>query len=194
MPSTEETQYPGAGTLYVYSASPHRGISPSRSNKRRQSPSMGAIVPRRWEDIVKTKEEPKVVSTPDSLLQNGIAGFTYLPYSSEGVLGRGKFSTVYKVIGYCDLRTDLSAISMLSNIPLCIPIIHLYLRDCCVNPLCWPNCRGIHVLSAWKAGFALKGISTSSSNMPLTMFHFPHTLFLSHHPELPTFSTNSSLV
>lgn len=46
-----------------------------------------------------TKEEPKVVSTPDSLLQNGIAGFTYLPYSSEGVLGRGKFSTVYKVIG-----------------------------------------------------------------------------------------------
>lgn len=130
MPSTEETQYPGAGTLYVYSASPHRGISPSRSNKRRQSPSMGAIVPRRWEDIVKvsariclvtrahgvkgcflcvegnltyigtqTKEEPKVVSTPDSLLQNGIAGFTYLPYSSEGVLGRGKFSTVYKVIG-----------------------------------------------------------------------------------------------
>ncbi|OXG33924.1 serine/threonine protein kinase [Cryptococcus neoformans Bt15] len=99
MPSTEETQYPGAGTLYVYSASPHRGISPSRSNKRRQSPSMGAIVPKRWEDIVKTKEEPKVVSTPDSLLQNGIAGFTYLPYSSEGVLGRGKFSTVYKVIG-----------------------------------------------------------------------------------------------
>lgn len=43
-----------------------------------------------------TKEEPKVVSTPDSLLQNGIAGFTYLPYSSEGVLGRGSLAPFTK--------------------------------------------------------------------------------------------------
>lgn len=127
MPRTEETQYPGAGTLYVYSASPHRGISPSRSNKRRQSPSAWATIPTKWEDIVtvsalgrpctcserlflcveeklmymgtQIKEEPVTMATPDSLLQNGIAEFTYLPYSSEGVLGRGKFSTVYKVTG-----------------------------------------------------------------------------------------------
>lgn len=60
---------------------------------------------------------------------------------------------------------------MLSSIPLCIPITHLYLLDCCVNPLCWPNCRGIHVLLVWKAGFALKGISTSSvSPLCLTVY------------------------
>jgi hypothetical protein len=35
-----------------------------------------------------------MVYSPDVLLQRGIAGYTYAP---RGVLGKGKFSTVYKV-------------------------------------------------------------------------------------------------
>ncbi|ODO01510.1 hypothetical protein I350_06330 [Cryptococcus amylolentus CBS 6273] len=97
--NTEETKHPGAGTLYVYSVSSTRGISPAKSNRRGVSPFAVATVPKRWEDVPSAKEEPAIVATLDSLLRHGIAEYTYLPHSLAGVLGRGKFSTVYKVTG-----------------------------------------------------------------------------------------------
>ncbi|TYJ53656.1 hypothetical protein B9479_005682 [Cryptococcus floricola] len=97
--NTEETKHPGAGTLYVYSATSTRGISPAKSTRRGVSPFAVATVPKRWEDVPSAKEEPAIVATLDSLLRHGIAEYTYLPHSLTGVLGRGKFSTVYKVTG-----------------------------------------------------------------------------------------------
>ncbi|WWD18370.1 hypothetical protein CI109_102820 [Kwoniella shandongensis] len=85
--------------------------SPNRGSKGRKSgspfPSAGAStaappfgwVPTQWEDITATHEEPQIVRTPDSLLKHGISDYTYVPFSAGGVLGRGKFSTVYKVLG-----------------------------------------------------------------------------------------------
>ena len=42
------------------------------------------------------KDEPVVVDSPDHLLDAGIAEYTFEPASEGGVLGKGKFSTVYK--------------------------------------------------------------------------------------------------
>ncbi|ODN95785.1 serine/threonine protein kinase [Cryptococcus wingfieldii CBS 7118] len=97
--NTEETKHPGAGTLYVYSATSTRGISPAKSTRRGVSPFAVPTVPKRWEDVPSAKEEPAIVATLDSLLRHGIAEYTYVPHSLTGVLGRGKFSTVYKVTG-----------------------------------------------------------------------------------------------
>jgi hypothetical protein len=42
------------------------------------------------------QEEVQAVRSADELLHRGIAEYTFIP-GEEGVLGRGKFSTVYKV-------------------------------------------------------------------------------------------------
>ncbi|KAL1408313.1 hypothetical protein Q8F55_005119 [Vanrija albida] len=67
---------PGAGTLFVYAPN----AAPEES---------------RWESLPTTR--PLLTPSPDSLLLRGIADYTYLPASAGGVLGRGKFSTVYRV-------------------------------------------------------------------------------------------------
>ncbi|WVR06254.1 hypothetical protein IAU60_003284 [Kwoniella sp. DSM 27419] len=116
MPSTaatlaEEVANPGAGTLYVYGAL-KRGMSPlgrgsrsssragkktSKERKRGGSPFPLNVM--RWEDLLKQHEDPHTMPTTDSLLRQGIAEYTYVPQALGGVLGRGKFSTVYKVLG-----------------------------------------------------------------------------------------------
>ncbi|WOO77685.1 Serine/threonine-protein kinase MARK2 [Vanrija pseudolonga] len=67
---------PGAGTLFVYA--PNQAPEESR-----------------WESLPTTV--PLLTPSPDSLLLRGIADYTYLPASAGGILGRGKFSTVYRV-------------------------------------------------------------------------------------------------
>ncbi|OCF43897.1 CAMK/CAMKL protein kinase [Kwoniella heveanensis CBS 569] len=122
--NSEETANPGAGTLYVYgtgsggsgSGKVRRGFSPSPSpagrgsrqssrsglgrkgkSSREASPMPGSFA--RWDELVKLHEDPVTVATTDSLLRHGIAEYTYIPQAFGGVLGRGKFSTVYKVLG-----------------------------------------------------------------------------------------------
>ncbi|WVQ96840.1 hypothetical protein IAU59_003947 [Kwoniella sp. CBS 9459] len=116
--NSEETAHPGAGTLYVYGSGgkSRRGFSPSPSpagrgsrqssrsglgrrgkGSRESSPMPGSFA--RWDDLVKLHEDPVTAATSDSLLRHGIAEYTYIPRTLGGVLGRGKFSTVYKVLG-----------------------------------------------------------------------------------------------
>lgn len=40
-----------------------------------------------------------MLNTPDVLLERGIGEYTFIPGPEEGVLGKGKFSVVYKVVG-----------------------------------------------------------------------------------------------
>lgn len=49
---------------------------------------------------LQTREEPLSLppTSADALLERGIGDYTFLP-APEGLLGRGKFSTVYKVLG-----------------------------------------------------------------------------------------------
>lgn len=46
--------------------------------------------------------------SPDGLLERGIDGYTFIPEDQGGVLGRGKFSTVYKV-------TDIEGVDVSDN-------------------------------------------------------------------------------
>ncbi|WVW84542.1 hypothetical protein I302_106576 [Kwoniella bestiolae CBS 10118] len=103
----EEVAHPGAGTLYVYGSG--RGSSPSgrgrgsknRNGGRGESPyATGTGIPLiKWDELVKHHEDPVIAPNPDHLLKHGITEYTYLHSSSGGVLGKGKFSTVYKVLG-----------------------------------------------------------------------------------------------
>ncbi|OCF73059.1 CAMK/CAMKL protein kinase [Kwoniella mangroviensis CBS 8886] len=106
MPKDEITQpHPGAGTLYVYGTG--RGSSPSgrgrgsrnRSSGRGVSPFGVGLPLIKWDDLVKHHEDPVIAPNPDHLLKHGITEYTYLHSSSGGILGKGKFSTVYKVLG-----------------------------------------------------------------------------------------------
>jgi hypothetical protein len=49
-------------------------------------------------DVQQIPHQP-VKTISDRLLERGIDGYTFVSSSSGGVLGRGKFSSVYKVIG-----------------------------------------------------------------------------------------------
>ncbi|WWC62439.1 uncharacterized protein I303_105035 [Kwoniella dejecticola CBS 10117] len=99
---------PGAGTLYVYGG----GRTSSPVGRNRKGRSKGSkerfgkneadtpeVVYTKWAELVKHTEDPTTASNPDSSLKHGITEYTYLPASSGGVLGKGKFSTVYKVLG-----------------------------------------------------------------------------------------------
>ncbi|WRT67673.1 uncharacterized protein IL334_004645 [Kwoniella shivajii] len=116
MPRGEEIQHPGAGTFYVYGSG--RGSSPSGSGRSRSklgskeriskkergrdgSPFPIGLPMTKWDDLIKYQyhEDPTVAPNPDSLLKHGITEYTFIPISSGGVLGKGKFSTVYKVLG-----------------------------------------------------------------------------------------------
>ncbi|WWC70647.1 uncharacterized protein I206_104598 [Kwoniella pini CBS 10737] len=104
----EDIINPGAGTLYVYGNA--RTSSPVGRNRKARSRGskerFGKIEPNskelpliRWDEFVKHHEDPINNPNPDSLLKYGITEYTYLPAASGGVLGKGKFSTVYKVLG-----------------------------------------------------------------------------------------------
>ncbi|WWC88791.1 uncharacterized protein L201_003704 [Kwoniella dendrophila CBS 6074] len=107
----EEILHPGAGTLYVYGNGRTRGSSPigrnsksrSKGSKDRSSKYDSHITAGppilKWDDLVKHTEDPITAAHPDYLLKHGITEYTYLPLSSGGLLGKGKFSTVYKVLG-----------------------------------------------------------------------------------------------
>ncbi|BEI86413.1 hypothetical protein CcaverHIS002_0607000 [Cutaneotrichosporon cavernicola] len=70
----EDEGPPGAGTLFVY----HGGSATLD-----------------WAKLPET--QPRLLPSPDVLLDRGIADYTYVPRTEGGVLGRGKFSTVYRV-------------------------------------------------------------------------------------------------
>jgi hypothetical protein len=70
----EDEGPPGAGTLFVY----HGG-----------APALD------WAKLPQT--QPRLLPSPDVLLDRGIADYSYVPKEEGGVLGRGKFSTVYRV-------------------------------------------------------------------------------------------------
>jgi hypothetical protein len=44
-------------------------------------------------------EDPMITASPDAMLHRGVAEYTFIPDYEGGVLGRGKFSTVFKVKG-----------------------------------------------------------------------------------------------
>ncbi|KAL7423208.1 hypothetical protein Q5752_002508 [Cryptotrichosporon argae] len=75
----DEVANAGAGTLFVYGET--------------QPPALDAA----WDVLPATA--PVLAPSPDLLLHCGIADYTFVPQSAGGVLGRGKFSTVYKVTG-----------------------------------------------------------------------------------------------
>ncbi|EIW73628.1 hypothetical protein TREMEDRAFT_59801 [Tremella mesenterica DSM 1558] len=91
----QEVVNPGAGTFYVYGQlfSMTSGLdsltSPGTSHHN---------LPETWEDVKDRTEEVVVTSSPDWLLESGIGEYTFVPSSSGGILGKGKFSTVYKVL------------------------------------------------------------------------------------------------
>ncbi|RXK41639.1 CAMK/CAMKL protein kinase [Tremella mesenterica] len=90
----QEVGNPGAGTLYVY------GRLSSVTSGLDSSTSPGAsyrALPETWKDVKDRTEEVVVTSSPDWLLESGIGEYTFVPSSSGGILGKGKFSTVYKV-------------------------------------------------------------------------------------------------
>lgn len=71
----------------------------------------GSEWPPRW-SAVREGKDPQwgIVQdiSPDALLSRGIAEYTFMSAEEGGVLGRGKFSTVYKVKG-----TDGQVVSLL---------------------------------------------------------------------------------
>jgi hypothetical protein len=70
--------------------------------------------------IQQEKEDPVLTDSPDKLLERGIADYTYLPAASGGVLGKGKFSTVYKV-----LSADNQAVRRKVGCPTPCPLTHV---------------------------------------------------------------------
>ncbi|ORY31407.1 hypothetical protein BCR39DRAFT_526549 [Naematelia encephala] len=102
----EELGPPGAGTLFVYGrleSQSGQTLNPySLYVRRRSRDATPTATPNKdeikWEDLLARIEQPSKPVSPDSLLEFGIADYTFLPISQGGVLGRGKFSTVYKVI------------------------------------------------------------------------------------------------
>ncbi|WVF69341.1 hypothetical protein IAT40_004117 [Kwoniella sp. CBS 6097] len=122
MPNSEETAHPGAGTLYVYGngnrsrPTSRSGLGRKGKESREASPMPGSFA--RWDEIVKHHEDPVSVATTDSLLRHGIAEYTYIPQASGGVLGRGKFSTVYKVLGADGIHYALKHTPLYPHHPL----------------------------------------------------------------------------
>lgn len=60
-------------------------------------------------------EDPMITASPDAMLHRGVAEYTFIPDYEGGVLGRGKFSTVFKVKG-----TDGLHVSCRAHIPITI--------------------------------------------------------------------------
>jgi hypothetical protein len=50
-------------------------------------------------DAPQPSPQPVLCQSPDSLLLRGLGDYTYIPRAEGGILGRGKFSTVYRVHG-----------------------------------------------------------------------------------------------
>ena len=106
MPSDGEIRrHAGAGTHYVYKLD---DAGPSR-----RRPHDSFETERSWSDLIdqavswpnggraepsQAEEASRLLNSPDSLLERGIADYTFLPVEAGGLLGRGKFSTVYKVL------------------------------------------------------------------------------------------------
>lgn len=129
MSPTQPADHPGAGTLWAYglpdagagSGSPrrykHAGLS-SRSASRTSRGRRARVSddesdeadensqegvgdwPPSWSAVRSERPQtPLEGISPDALLSRGVAEYTLMPSSQGGVLGRGKFSTVYKVRG-----------------------------------------------------------------------------------------------
>jgi hypothetical protein len=54
-------------------------------------------------------EDPMITASPDAMLHRGVAEYTFIPDYEGGVLGRGKFSTVFKVKGTDGLHVSCRA-------------------------------------------------------------------------------------
>ncbi|KAJ9108982.1 hypothetical protein QFC21_000305 [Naganishia friedmannii] len=83
----EEDEHPGAGSHYV-SGRIHPGIAKA----------VQLVQDKDFAALLKGREEVLTARSADELLHTGIADYTFIP-GAEGILGKGKFSTVYKVKG-----------------------------------------------------------------------------------------------
>lgn len=129
MSPAQPADHPGAGTLWAYGlpdpcagpSSPRRSRRigtgsrpPSRGIARRRArlsddesdeatenrKGSGDEWPPSWSNICSEQPAAPVVDvSPDALLARGVAEYTLMAAIQGGVLGRGKFSTVYKVRG-----------------------------------------------------------------------------------------------
>ncbi len=128
MSPAQPAEHPGAGTLWAYGL-PDPCAAPARpaieANWDRLKTTLKVQCRRRarlsddesdeatenckgseedwppsWSTIRSEQPVAPVVDvSPDALLVRGVAEYTLMPASQGGVLGRGKFSTVYKVRG-----------------------------------------------------------------------------------------------
>lgn len=87
-PPVDDVGPPGAGVFFVYGATP--GVDESDWDKLVGVNCFMVTDP-------KPKPQPVLTPSPDSLLLRGIADYSYIPRNDGGILGRGKFSTVYRV-------------------------------------------------------------------------------------------------
>jgi len=110
---TADVEHPGAGTLFVHDSVQDKrksviGRSRSRtpvrlrpsSTSRERKKLQERKWPLDWDDVREIREDPTCSSATeaDVWLERGIGDYTFLP-APEGLLGKGKFSSVYKVSG-----------------------------------------------------------------------------------------------